>query len=73
MIVQQRCFCGAVEEMALSEEEARDYSEWRAGRKYIQELKLTPCEREFLKTGLCRNCQQEIFGNSETDRIQAVE
>lgn len=74
MRIKQRCTCGAVEYIDLTEEEYEQYQKWRRGELYIQDIKtLNACEREFLKTGLCRACQEDIFLNGKSDRIKSEE
>ena len=70
-IVCRHCSCGAVECIDLTTSEYEQYRKWRRGECYIQDIgTLNACEREFLKTGLCRNCQKMIFNNDRTDRIR---
>lgn len=72
MKIIRRCDCGAVESIELTAPEYRKYQEWRNGECYIQDIgTLNACEREFLKTGLCRGCQKIIFNNNATTRIVA--
>lgn len=72
MKIVRRCECGAVECIDLTAEEYEKYCEWRRGECYIQDIgTLNACEREFLKTGLCRGCQKMIFNNNATTRIVA--
>lgn len=72
MKIVKNCCCGNVESIDLTAEEYQNYKKWRAGEIYIQDIGgLTPCEREFLKTGLCRKCQKMIFNNNQTNRIKA--
>lgn len=68
--ITRTCDCRRMASIVLTDQEYDDYCEWRAGRKYIQELTtLNACEREFLKTGLCKECQKMIFNNGKSDRI----
>ena len=39
------------------------YKEWSLGECYIQDIPLSPNEREFLKSGYCMKCQKLLFGN----------
>ena len=43
-----------------------DYEKYMSGEGFIQDVfpYLNPMEREFIKTGYCPNCQDEIFGSS---------
>lgn len=72
MKVVRQCWCGKCSSLELDEQEYRLYRKWRAGELYIQELPLNACEREFLKTGMCRKCQKQIFNNDRTDRIKSA-
>lgn len=67
--VKQTCpMCGTVCEMELDREESMSYF-WE--NNLIQDAfpDLTATEREFVKSGYCPDCQQLLFGNSETDKI----
>ena len=70
MKITRRCDCGAVECIDLTDTEYEKYCEWRRGECYIQDTPLNACEREFLKTGMCRKCQKMIFNNDHTDRVR---
>jgi len=72
MKIIRRCDCGVIESIDLTDTEYEKYRKWRNGKCYIQEIgTLNACEREFLKTGLCRGCQKMIFNNDATTRIVA--
>lgn len=71
--VEQRCsMCGRESRIELTKEELRAYREYLAGGQLIQEClpTLNRCEREFLKSGYCTGCQEMLFGNGESDRIE---
>ena len=71
--VVQRCdMCGRRSRIVLTEEELEAYREYLAGGQLIQEClpSLNRCEREFLKSGYCTDCQEMLFGNGESDRIK---
>lgn len=55
--------CGRQHYMKLSNEQARKLFEYEHGNGYIQEVfpELSRAEREFLKTGYCSGCQEQIF------------
>lgn len=73
MRIVRQCSCGKCEQITLDDNEWQQYSKWRAGEIYIQEIKtLNACEREFIKTGLCRECQKMIFNNGKSDRIKSA-
>ena len=71
MIVERDCDCGKRCYIELDDEEYEKYRKWRARELYIQEIDtLNACEREFLKTGLCKDCQKLIFNNGKSKRIK---
>ena len=63
--------CNKGHYIELNEEQSLKLSQYRNGDGYIQELfsELNPCEREFIKTGMCLNCQEMIFGKAESKLI----
>lgn len=70
--VERECpMCGSVWRMELDDDELRCYEEYLEGWGFIQELlpDLNRCEREFLKSGYCAECQKMLFGNGDTERI----
>lgn len=72
-IVYNLCpMCSKEYYLELSKKEAGAYVTYRDGAGLIQNLfpELNPVEREFIKTGYCPHCQEILFGNGETDRIQ---
>lgn len=69
--ITRKCSCGATQYIDLTPEEYEQYQKWRRKELYIQDIgTLNSCEREFLKTGLCTKCQEEIFLNGKSDRIK---
>lgn len=70
-LIKKCPMCGHVCEMKLSEEQMDKFHEYNRGGSYIQELfpELNKVEREFIKTGYCPGCQEEIFGDGETYKI----
>ena len=71
--IEKTCLCGRKSYIDLTKEEYRNYTAWQNKIIYIQDIgTLNPCEREFLKTGLCRKCQKEIFDNNKTERIKVA-
>ena len=56
----------------LTNEQDRKLWEYRNGKGLIQELfpELNACEREFIKTGMCKECQELMFGNGESELIK---
>lgn len=71
--VAQRCgICGRESRIKLTEDELEAYRGYLAGGQLIQEClpSLNRCEREFLKSGYCTDCQEMLFGNGESERIE---
>ena len=64
--------CGSESSIKLSEDELWAFKLYLRGGKLVQEClpALNKCEREFLKSGYCKNCQELIFGNGKSERIQ---
>ena len=64
--------CGAKSSMKLSEDEMWAFREYLRGGRLIQEClpALNKCEREFLKSGYCKKCQELLFGNGKSKRIK---
>lgn len=72
-VVTHRCgMCGARSSMTLTEKELAAFKLYLSGGRLIQACLpgLNKCEREFLKSGYCRKCQELLFGNSESERIK---
>ena len=70
--VEQKCgMCGTKTHIELSEDELEAFEDYLKGGKLIQEClpTLNKCEREFLKSGYCANCQRLLFGNGNTKRL----
>lgn len=63
--------CGRWCEITLSDEQYGKLHKYHNREGLIQELfpELNAVEREFIKTGYCPGCQEEIFGNGETYKI----
>ena len=63
--------CGKKHQITLDEEQADGLWRYDNGEGLIQELlpRLNAVEREFLKSGYCPDCQEELFGNGETFKI----
>lgn len=70
--ILKRCpMCFDFWHIELMPKEYLKYRQWRQGIIHIQDIHtLTPCEREFLKTGVCKMCQYPIFANNETIRLR---
>ena len=74
MKIVRQCSCGRTESLDLTEKEWAKYQAWRNGECYIQDIgTLNAVEREFIKTGYCPECQENIFGNGKTDRVKKVD
>lgn len=71
-IVKKCDMCGAVSIIELNEQELICFEKYLREGGYIQEClpNLNRCEREFLKTGMCRHCQELIFGNGRSKRVK---
>ena len=70
--VYRKCpLCSEQHYMKLSNEQCRKLYEYEHGDGLIQEKfsEFGKVEREFLKTGYCKKCQAEIFGNGESELI----
>ncbi len=70
--VKQECsMCGQESRMKLTDSELEAYQQYLSGGRLIQECfpTLNRCEREFLKSGYCTNCQKLLFGNGSTKRV----
>ena len=70
-VTEQCDMCGACRHMTLTDKEMDAFRKYLRGGSLIQECLpgLNKCEREFLKSGYCPDCQELIFGNGETERI----
>ena len=70
--IKKKCvFCGKDSELKLTSKVAKAYEKYLSGYGYIQDLPLSASEREFLKTGMCMDCQSMFFdmGEEEDDEI----
>ena len=71
-VVAQECnMCGRESHIKLTDEELWAFKDYLMGGLLIQEClpTLNKCEREFLKSGYCAECQELLFGNGETKRL----
>lgn len=63
--LMKKCpFCKKYERFDFTPEQVHRYiTEYKHGQKLVQVVfpELSPEEREFLKTGMCRECQHEVF------------
>lgn len=63
-LMKQCPFCGKYERFDFTPDQIHRYTtEYRDRQKPVQVVfpDLTPEEREFLMTGMCRECQHEVF------------
>lgn len=65
-------FCGEDYMMDVTDEQYERYEQYTKKGGYIQDVfpDLNAVEREFLKTGMCLNCQGDIFMNNKSDKIK---
>jgi len=74
--VSQQCsMCGQKSAIDLSEEELEAFRSYLVKHnKPIQDClpTLNNCEREFLKSGYCKNCQKLLFNNGKSARISYI-
>lgn len=63
--------CGKGGYIKLTAEQSEKVSQYHMGDGLVQELfpELNPCEREFIKTGMCMECQKMMFGKAESKLI----
>lgn len=69
----KRCpFCNTDSYIKLNNDQERRYWDYCNGVGHIQTQlpEFNACEREFLKTGMCLKCQEEIFGNGKSDKVK---
>ena len=72
---QVKCsMCGQRWELALNNDQYGRLFEYRGKGRPIQEVlsDLNPVEREFIKSEMCPECQEKIFGNGETNKIKKI-
>ena len=72
MKIHAKCpMCNGRFYIELTDDQCDRFFEYKHKNKMIQEAlpELNRVEREFLKSGYCPDCQEEIFGNSETGLI----
>ena len=71
VVTRQCSLCGEDCHIDLDDDELRRFEDYLDGWGFIQELlpDLNKCEREFLKSGYCAECQKKLFGNGNTDRL----
>ena len=64
--IQKACpFCGTLSEVCVPTE---GYGRWMDGESIQAAMPTVPAtSREFLMTGMCRDCQDKIFGADEEE------
>lgn len=70
--VERECdMCGGVWHIELENDELDGLLKYLEGGNYIQDClpTLNKCEREFIKSGHCAECQRKLFGNGYTKRL----
>lgn len=66
--ITKRCMlCGKESTLEVTEQIAAMYDRYLAGFGYIQDIPLPANEREFLKTGMCAECQHMMFDEEEEE------
>lgn len=59
--------CGKVSSLDITDEVAEIYAKYLRGIGYIQDIPLDADKREFLKTGMCTDCQHMMFDEEEEE------
>ena len=68
MVVVKNCMlCGKKGQLEISGEAEKMYKVYMSGRCYIQDIPLSADQREFLKTGMCPECQHMMFDEEEEE------
>lgn len=65
-ITKNCMLCGKKSSLEITDEINQKYQRYLAGEGYIQDIPLPANEREFLKTGMCEECQH-IFDEPEDE------
>ena len=66
--ITKRCMlCGKESTLEVTEQIAAMYDRYLAGFGMIQDIPLPANEREFLKTGMCADCQHMMFDEEEEE------
>ena len=61
--------CGNVNEIEFPDCLEEAIMHYEMGNGYIQDIPASPSEREFIKTGMCFECQHEIFDVEEEEDV----
>lgn len=68
MIIVRICFmCGRVKEIEVPDALEDAIMHYEMGNGYIQDIPAEPKVREFIKTGMCFDCQHLIFDVMEEE------
>ena len=66
--ITKRCMlCGKESSLEITEEVNKIYQRYLQGYGYIQDIPLPADQREFLKTGMCKECQHMMFDEEGED------
>ena len=66
-IVRNCMICGKEGKLEISPKIYKQYQRYQSGIGYIQDIELPANQREFLKTGMCEECQHMIFDEEDDD------
>ena len=68
MIITKNCMlCGKESSLEVSSKIAAQYKRYLSGIGLIQDIELPADQREFLKTGMCEDCQHMMFDVEEEE------
>ncbi len=68
MTITKRCMlCGKESSLEITPKIYKQYERYLSGIGYIQDIELPANEREFLKTGMCADCQHMMFDEEEEE------
>lgn len=68
-ITKSCMLCGKKSSLEITEEVNKLYQRYLAGYGMIQDIPLLADAREFLKTGMCADCQRMMFDVEEEDEL----
>ena len=68
MKIHRLCrMCGTINAIELPDYLEEAIVHYEMGNGYIQDIPASPAEREFIKTGMCFDCQHIIFDVMEEE------
>lgn len=68
MVVVKNCMlCGKEGRLEITPKIYKQYEKYISGIGYIQDIELPANQREFLKTGMCDECQHMMFDEEEDE------